>query len=219
MPALTGALAYLRELRDHNSPEWFHANRATYDAARAAFLAFVREIHAGLAEADPLLRTTDPAKALFRINRDVRFSADKAPYKRHFSAALAPGGRKDPGPVYYLHLQPDGESGYGGGVWLPESADLKRIRQEIDFTPAPLRTLLAAPDFRRWYGPELMPDGALKRIPAGYPPDHPDADLLRLKSFTAWHPVPDGAMNVDDAVTALNNLIPLVEWLRGALHT
>ncbi len=217
MPDLTRALDFLRELRDHNTAEWFQANRPAYEAARTDFVAFVRAVHAGLTEADPLLRATDPAKALFRINRDVRFSTDKAPYKRHFSAALAPAGRKAPGPVYYLHLEPDGQSGYGGGVWLPESADLKRIRQEIDFSPEPLRAVLQAPEFQRWFGPALLPDGALKRIPTGYPPDHPDADLLRLKSFTAWHSVADDAPSVPGAVAALSALVPLNAWLRAAV--
>ncbi len=166
-----------------------------------------------------ILRTADPAKALFRINRDVRFSADKAPYKRNFSAALAPGGRRDSGPVYYIHLQPDSESGYGGGIWMPEAADLKKIRQEIDFNPESLRAVLAAPAFRRWFGPTLLTNDSLKRIPAGYPPDHPDADLLRLKSFTAWHSAPDDSLRVADAVAALSELVPLVRWLRGAVAT
>lgn len=216
MPALPLSLSFLRGLRAHNTAEWFQANRPAYEAARAEFVRFVRDVHAGLAEVDPSLRATDPAKALFRINRDVRFSADKAPYKRNFSAALAPGGRKDPGPVYYLHVQPDGQSGYAGGIWMPESADLKRIRQEIDFSPEPLRAVLAHADFQRWYGGQLMTDDALKRIPAGYALDHPDADLLRLKSFTAWHPVADDALRVEDAISAFAALAPLNEWLRTA---
>ncbi len=217
MPNLSAALQFLRDLRDNNTSDWFQANRAAYEAARTDFVKFVREVHAGLLEVDPLLRQADPAKALFRINRDVRFSTDKAPYKRNFSAVLAPGGRKDPGPVYYLHLQPDGQSGYAGGVWMPPPADLKKIRQEIDFTPQPLRAVLANAEFQRWFGPTLMQDGALKRIPTGYPPDHPEADLLRLKSITAWHTVPDDRVQVADAIAAFTALAKLNEWLRNAV--
>lgn len=217
MPYFTDALAFLRELRENNSAEWFKANRSRYEAARATFVLFVREVYAGLLAFDPLLRTTDPARSLFRINRDVRFSHDKSPYKRQLSAALAPNGPKDSGPVYYLHLEPDGKSGFAGGIWQPEPADLKRIRQEIDFAPAPLRAVLQQPGFQRWFNGTLMSDDALKRIPVGYPADHPEADLLRLKSFTAWHPVADDAFTVSDAVAAFAALAPLNAWLRTAI--
>ncbi len=221
MADLRPALAFLRALRENNSSEWFRANRATYDEARAAFVAFVRDVHAGLVEIDPLLRNVDPARSLFRINRDVRFSHNKAPYKTNLAAALAPAGNKDPGAIYYLHLEPDGKSGLAGGIWQPPTPELKKIRQEIDFNAPALHAILNAPAFAERYGQSLYSGDALKRIPTGYPVDHPEAALLRLKSFTVWHGVPDAQVASPDftaeAIKALQVLHPFAGWLREAV--
>lgn len=220
MSGLAPALSFLTALRANNTSEWFRANRPTYEATRVAFIAFVREVHQQLLSVDPMLRDVDPAKSLFRINRDIRFSHDKSPYKTHFGAVLAPGGPKDPGPVYYLHLEPGDCSGVAGGIWQPPADQLKRIRQEIDYDAATLRTLLANPSFTTAFGDSFFKAAALRRIPAGYPVDHPAADLLRLKSFTAWSAISDAQIASPDAVQLaadrLAQLQPLLGWLRVA---
>ncbi len=220
--SLAPALAFLTDLAANNHTEWFRANRPAYEAARDAFRAFVRDVHRELAETDPHLRDVDPAKALFRINRDIRFSRDKAPYKRNFSAALAPGGPKDPGPIYYLHLEPGGASGLAGGIWLPDKEPLKQIRQEIDYNAPALRAILDTPEFTATFSRSFFAGEQLKRIPSGYAADHPEADLLRLKSFTVWHPVSDAQAAATDfattAIGALRHLTALNNWLRQATH-
>jgi uncharacterized protein (TIGR02453 family) len=221
MASLSTVLPFLRNLRENNNTEWFRANRSAYDAARAEFVAFVKAVHAELSIIDPLLRTIDPAKSLFRINRDIRFSTNKAPYKHSFAAALAPAGNKDPGAVYYIHLEPDGKSGVAGGIWQPATPDLKKIRQEIDFNSVALTAILTAPEFAQRYGLSFQCGDALKRIPAGYPADYPDAMLLKLKSFTAWSGIPDAQVEAADftnqAVASLHTLHPLIQWLREAV--
>jgi uncharacterized protein (TIGR02453 family) len=221
MASLSVVLPFLRLLRENNNTEWFRANRPSYDAARAEFIAFVKAVHAELSLTDPSLRNVDPAKSLFRINRDIRFSANKAPYKNNFAAALAPAGNKDPGAVYYLHLEPDGKSGLAGGIWQPATPELKKIRQEIDFNSSALHAILTAPAFVQRYGTSFQSGDALKRIPAGYPIDHPEAALLKLKSFTAWSPLSDEQVSAPDftnqTITTLRALSPLAQWLRDAV--
>src|SRR5690606_17164257 len=128
----------------------------------------------------PELAGRSPKDAIFRIFRDVRFSKDKTPYKKHFSAYFSRGGRKWPGAGYYLHLQP-GESFIAAGIWEADGPLLKKIRQEIDYNFDELQSIVGTTAFRKQFG-ELKGD-ALIKVPAGYPADHPAAAYLKHKGF------------------------------------
>jgi uncharacterized protein (TIGR02453 family) len=82
----------------------------------------------------------------------VRFSKDKRPYKNHFGAYFAPGGKKSLKAGYYLHLEPGGKSMLAGGMYAPPAEELKKLRQEVDYNGGTLRQLMAAPEFSKYYG-------------------------------------------------------------------
>ena len=177
---------FLGELRANNNRDWFQRNKARYEAdVRAPALRFIAEV-------GPALHTisrhvvADPRPvggSMFRINRDIRFSADKSPYKTGVGMSFGHDrGGEGPGPGYYLHLAP-GESFAGGGVHMPDTATLTRIRDAIvGGTPA-WKRIVEADDF----APAFTPTGEmLKRAPQGYDPAHPCVEDLKRKSFT-WH--------------------------------
>lgn len=120
----------------------------------------------------------DQAK-LFRVYRDVRFSGDKTPYKAHFAMWFSRQGEDRRG-GYYLRIKP-GETFLGAGFWRPDKADLLRIRKEWEMDASPLRSLLANPNFSRYWG-ELKGE-QLKRAPKGFSPEHPDIDLIKFKQY------------------------------------
>ncbi len=213
---------FLRELAQHNERDWFLAHKATYNQLRTDFEAEVTFWLTELTRTDPLLAGLLPRKCLFRIYRDVRFSKNKDPYKTHFSAFFAPAART-PGqeqPGYYVQLGPSNQTLIGGGLFAPDKAQLGSIRQEIDYNVPALHELLAAPEFARFY-PVGLSGERLKRIPAGYEAAHPEAELLKVKSFIATHTLPDAeALALADlrgyVLEALRALHPLLAFLREA---
>lgn len=216
----TSTLGFLRGLAANNDKTWFDAHRSEYENARADFLSFLTGVLQGLSEKDPGLAGLEPKACLFRINRDVRFSANKAPYKNNLGAFLCKGGKKSSLAGYYLHLEP-GAAFMGGGLWMPEAPALAKVRQEIDYCLGEFQGILRGKGFRDTYG--TLEDGhRLTRLPKGYEAGNPAEEYIRLKSFTAVRPVSDEELTSKDAVRltvkGLNGLVPLIGFLNRALE-
>lgn len=177
---LKPTINFLSELSQNNNKDWFDDNRKTYESCRKDFISLVNSIIEELAKFDPDLTAVDAKKCVFRINRDIRFSKDKTPYKTNFGALMGANGKKTEGTGFYIHISP-GQNFAGGGIYMPPSETLAAIRQEIDYNPESLKNLLDTKDFQDTFG-EIQGD-KLKTAPKGYPIDHPHIDLLRLKSF------------------------------------
>jgi uncharacterized protein (TIGR02453 family) len=187
MPQFPPIFAFLHGLRENNNHEWFAAHRPEYDLARALFEDFIQGLIFRFDVVEPLgdLAAKD---AIFRIHNDMRFAKNKPPYKDHFGAVLAPGGRHSLRLPYYIHIMPGG-SLLAGGAHMPTSADLQAIRASIAEDPGPIRRVIEAPEFLRYFG-EISGE-SLKSAPRGYAPDHPQIDLLRHKQFTLVHQLSD----------------------------
>ena len=217
-PQLDVTLKFLRQLARNNNVEWFHAHRAEYDAARAEFEWFVEELILQFNRYEDL-GGVQPRDCMFRINRDVRFSADKSPYKIAMAAVVARGGRNSPRAGYYVHLEP-GNSATGGGIYMPDAARLLKIRRAIDADADSLRVILKKPAFKKMFG-GLDDYDMLKTAPKGFPADHPAADLLRHKHFTATLGLTDKEILAPDfskrVVQTFRVLKPLNDWLNTAL--
>lgn len=184
---LQPVLGFVRALKRHNNRDWFQAHRAEFEVARAHFEDFVAALLHEPSRTEPLADLS-PRDCIFRLNRDLRFTKDKTPYKPYLSAHIAPGGRKSRRMGYYVHLEP-GNSMLAGGLHEPDPGQLTSWRVAIDRDPRPLKKIAAAAAFRRTFG-EVHGE-RLKTVPRGYPRDHPEADLLRLKSITAIRQVTD----------------------------
>jgi uncharacterized protein (TIGR02453 family) len=168
----------------------------------------------------------DPRRSLFRINRDVRFSSDKSPYKvhaacwfYHHEAGRGVGSEAHGGAGLYVHIEP-GQSMVGGGIWMPPKPTLDLIREAIAGSPRALPALLRAPVFRRRFG-ELGDEARLSRVPRGFAPDHPAAEWLRYKSFTAGRELTKAEV-LDPKLPArleadIRAMLPLVRWLNQAI--
>ena len=181
-------LDFLRLLKDNNNRDWFAANRPQYETAKKEFELLIAQLLEGVAKYENLPNTT-AKDCIFRINRDVRFAKDKSPYKAWFSAAIGPGGRHSGRIDYYLHLQPDGESFLGAGMWAPTPKQLAKFRQEIDFNAVALKSIIEAPEFRGYFG-QIWGEST-KTAPKGYPADHPEIELLKRKQLLFLHKYAD----------------------------
>src|SRR6476659_4928251 len=129
----SSTLKFLKDLKKNNNRPWFEAHRKQYETAKEDFLSFAEKLIAGIAVFDPPIAQLKAKDCTFRINRDVRFSKDKSPYKNNIAGYFNRNGKKGNGAGYYLHVEP-GKSFAAGGMWQPEPNELAKIRQEIDYS-------------------------------------------------------------------------------------
>jgi uncharacterized protein (TIGR02453 family) len=220
-------LRFLRGLAAHNTKPWFEAHREEYEAVvKAPMQALIEELDVRLARVAPEI-VGDPKRSMFRIYRDIRFSADKSPYKTHASCWFyhrdgsrgvgreAEGG----GAGFYFQIAP-GESFTGGGMWMPPKDALAKIRDAIAERPKAFEKICEDAKLKRRFG-GLDDEERLKRVPRGYAPDHPAGEWLRFQSFVAGRRLTDrqatGGRLVELLVADFAVLLPLVRWINGVL--
>jgi uncharacterized protein (TIGR02453 family) len=174
-------LKFLKTLKKNNDREWFEKNKAKYLEAKSDFEGLVFSLLKEFTSFDQGLAGLDPKKLPFRIYRDVRFSKDKRPYKTNMGAGFSPNGKLVQEPGYYIHLEP-GKSFIAGGIYMPDAERLSKIRQEIDYNFDRLKKVISNKKFSALYS-AFDDFDKLKTAPKGYPKDHPQIELLKLKSF------------------------------------
>jgi uncharacterized protein (TIGR02453 family) len=215
-------LKFLKDLQKNNNKPWFDGHRKEYEAAKADFTQFVQKVIDTHGKKDPAIRNLVAKDCMFRINRDVRFSKDKSPYKNNFGASINKGGKQSISSAgYYFHFQP-GRSFAGGGIWMPPTEDLKKIRQEIDYNFNDFKKIIGSKKFKTVYG-DLSHDAEFKlsRVPKGYEPSNPAAEYLKLKSHIAMISLTDADLTSKDlvkkTVNAFATLQPLNEFINESM--
>lgn len=215
-------IKFLKGLKKNNNKPWFDAHRKEYEDARADFARFVQTLIDGHSRHDPAIASLKAKDCMFRINRDIRFSKDKSPYKTNFGASINKGGKNAFAIAgYYFHLEP-GQSFIGGGMYQPEPDVLKKVRQEIDYNFESFKKIIGAKKFKSLYGDlNKDPEFLLSRMPKGYEADHPAADYLRLKSYIAFVQVTDEELTeknlLKKSLVAMETLRPVIEFLNNIL--
>ena len=226
MPFSKRALSFFRGLARHNEKSWFEAHRDEYEnEVREPMRELIGDLDARFAEFASEIGG-DPKRSMFRINRDIRFSKDKSPYKthaacwfHHLNAARTVGSEADAGSAgYYFHLEPGGRSMIGAGLWRPPRPQLNKLRDAIAKDPKGFDKMARSLPTR--FG-GLEDEDALKRMPRGYAEDHPAAKWLRFQSFTSGRTLTDAQVTSASLASFLAReyeaLLPLVRWLNGAL--
>ncbi len=216
-------LTFLKNLKKNNAKEWFDANRKSYEAARTDFIHLIDEVLKIHSKKDEDLASLNAKETVFRINRDIRFSKDKTPYKTNLAAGFGRGGKKSLYAGYYIHIEPGNNSIIGGGVWMPEADVVKKIRQEIDYSFYEFSNIIHKKAFEKIYGDldkdkELM----LSRPPKGYDDTNKAIEYLKLKSFIAMKTLKDEELtdkNVVKTITeSLVALQPFLQFLNRAIE-
>ncbi len=215
MSQIKEILEFLSKLSKNNTREWFAANKEEYQHAYAVFVEFIGLLIDKISVFDEDIATLEPKKCVFRIYRDVRFSNDKSPYKTNFGADISPQGRKSPFASYYLHIEPD-NCFVAGGMYHPEVEILNRIRQEIDYNPDLIHSILEDPKFHKAFK-ELQGD-KLKRPPKGYAADHPDVELLKHKDFIVFKKIQDKTVVGNGFLKVATDYYKLIKPLNDFLN-
>lgn len=184
-------LEFLKELKKNNNREWFLEMKPAYALARQNYEDFVQLLLDRLAVLEPIMKGLEVKNCVYRINRDIRFTNDKSPYKTHFGAFMVRGGRQngDKYAGYYFHVEPGNNSMFAGGAYVPPAPWLSAIREKIDSQGDELVRIAKNPEFQAFFG-DITGD-SLKTPPRGYAKDHPHIKYLKLKSFNAFRMLTD----------------------------
>jgi uncharacterized protein (TIGR02453 family) len=211
-------LVFLKDLSKNNSKEWFDLNRNRYQQIRKDFMDFVAVLIHDLSQMDNQIAYLEPKNVVFRINRDIRFSNDKSPYKTNMGAFICPGGKNSGAAGYYLHIEPD-NCFAAGGMHMPPSASLKLVRSAIFDNLDAFKSIIDKKSFKQVFSG--IQGEKLKTAPQGYPKDHPDIDLVRYKSYTVFSAMDDKDISRPDLLKNLMNVYtemkPLNDFLNRAV--
>lgn len=219
----SSTISFLKELKKNNNKPWFDNHREKYFSAKIDFENFVHELLTATAAFDNDIKELQVKNCTFRINRDIRFSKDKTPYKTNMGASFNKGGKKSIFAGYYFQLEPGGKSFAGGGLWMPAAPELKKLRQEIDYCFPALKKIISSSSFKTHYpGLEMSEGQMLVNVPKGYDKENPAASFLKLKSFVATGNISDTLLTsptlVKEVTHAFKALMPLVKFMNRSME-
>ena len=209
-------LDYLRELQVNNDRSWFKSHKERYDALRQAWERDMERLITLVGQWDDNVRGLMVRDCVYRIYRDTRFSANKAPYKNYFSGVLGRGGRHTIMASYYVHFEPD-HCLLCGGIWWPEKDILNRLRALIDAERDEWLAITGETAFASRYHWE---SDTLKKMPADYShvsPNDAIAPYIRMKEYIAVMRPGEDYFDCDDWVPRvaddLRALMPMHRFL------
>ena len=211
---------FLKDIKINNNKVWFDANKKRYDEARTAFITSVEEMKTAIGSLDPDINNLTAKECIFRMNRDIRFSKDKRPYKNNMAAYFNRTGKKGTGAGYYVHVEP-GQSFIAAGVWMPEGDGLSKIRQEIDYNFDEWKKIIGSASFKKQFENGIDKSNSLIRPPKGYDEKNPALEFLKLKSFVAMKQISDVELKsktfVNDLTKSFKTVKPLIDFINRSL--
>ena len=211
-------IQFLTDLKKNNTREWFEANRKRYEAGKENIIELAAQAIKTIGAFDKDIAELEPKQCIFRINRDVRFSKNKAPYKSNMSLVVSKGGKKSETAAFYIHIEP-GQAFIGCGFWGPEAKKLASIRQEIDYNFKDFQKIITAKKFKETFTDGLSTEDTLQRPPKGYDDQNPAVAYLKLKSFVAMKKISDAELQSKDFVKILLDTYKAVKPFIDFLNT
>lgn len=215
-------LNFLSSLAKNNNKPWFDTNRNLYDNAKTNLLENANLLIEAISKHDAAIAESklEAKQCISRINRDIRFSTNKQPYKNNFFIWLKAGGKKTESAGYFLQIEP-GKSFIGGGIYMPMAPELNKIRQEIDYNYTEWQKIISNKTFLNTYTKGIQTPASLSRPPKGYTPENPAVEYLKMKGFFV-------ICNISDAELLDKNFIkdaskkqllakPLIEFINRSL--
>jgi len=217
------SLQFLEDLKENNYRDWFQANQKRYDEYKKDYRQIVEAFVTEMSKGDETLSQLEFKDCSFRINKDIRFSKDKSPYKTNMGIWMSAGTKNTNLAGYYVHIE-KGASFIAAGVHWPDAADLKKIRSEIAGFYEDLEEIVDESEFKKIFGSlDSDENNTLKTAPKDYPKDHTAIRFLKLKGFTATATLSDKEIESKDFVANTSKkllvLKPFVEFLNRGLTT
>jgi uncharacterized protein (TIGR02453 family) len=209
-------LQFLKALRKNNNKEWFETNRKKYEAAKENVKQVTETLIRALGQHDEALGQLLAKDCTFRINRDVRFSKNKAPYKTNISCIFSRGGKNSERSGFYVHIEPD-LAFVGAGYWAPEAKKLVAVRQEIDYNLFDWNKIISSKKFKTTFEDGLSQENILQRPPKGYDIENPAIEYLKLKSFIVRKKITNAQLMDKNFVKTVVNIYTVVKTMLNFL--
>lgn len=210
---------FLKDLKKNNNKPWFDEHRKQYETAKADFYEFVNSLIKNISVFDATIAHLTAKDSAFRINRDIRFSKDKSPYKTNMGAFISKGGKKINTAGYYIHIEP-GQCFMAGGFYMPDAPQLAKIRQEIDYSFAEWQKIVTGKTFKKHFINGVEGIETLSRPPKGYDESNPAIEYLKMKSYIVSTKLSDAALQDKNAVKELAKAFaamqPMIDFLNTA---
>jgi uncharacterized protein (TIGR02453 family) len=213
-------ITFLKQLKRNNNRSWFESHKTIFEQqAKSQMLSFIAALQPHFAKFAPEY-DLNPKRSIFRIYRDIRFSSDKTPYKTHIAAHFVLRGMPKGfvGSGYYLHIEP-GEFFVGGGIYLPDGDQLKKIRSALAAHGKEFLSIVCNPRFKKRFAPFEW--SKLQRVPKGYVDDHPMAEWLKYKQFFVGVSMPEAKCYkeslVHEVACVCQEASPLVRFLNKSI--
>ncbi|MDE3058470.1 MAG: DUF2461 domain-containing protein [Bacteroidota bacterium] len=223
-PPFTGfpreGIAFLQKLKRNNNREWFEKHKPDYETfVKLPMQSLIASLQPHFDRFAPEF-DANPKRSLFRIYRDIRFSKDKTPYKTHAAAHFVLRGKPKgiEGSGYYLHIEP-GEVFLGGGIYMPDNDQLKKIRLALAANSGNFLAIIENKNFKKRFG--KLEGEHLQRVPQGYEPGHPMAEWLKMKQFFVGVSLPEQkcfSKSFPEIIAGIfEKAAPLVRFLNEAM--
>lgn len=217
----TATIDFLKALQNNNNKPWFDENRKIYEAAKENIQDLTGKLIPVIAEFDDAIGSLQIKDCTFRINRDVRFSKNKTPYKTNMAAYFSRGGKKANVAGYYFNCEP-GKSYAAGGFYSPMPIELGKIRQEIDYNFDEWEKMMRMKEFKKYFPEGIDGIETLIRPPKGYTEDNPAIKYLKMKHFIVSTPLTDEEIQsktfVKDLAKVFEVIKPLVDFLNRSIE-
>jgi uncharacterized protein (TIGR02453 family) len=213
---------FLSNLAQNNNKTWFDTNRTAYENARKNIIDFAVQIIEGISafDTDVAHANIEAKSTISRINRDVRFSNDKSPYKTNFFILVNAWGKKSNKAGYYIEIRPNG-CFVGGGSYMPMPEDLAKIRQEIDYNLSEWKAIVEDSEFLKMFPAGIEAPEKLSRPPKGFEVDNPAIEYLKMKGFYTWKQISDEEMMSEKGfqkmMEASRVSLKVIQFLNGAI--
>lgn len=211
-------LDFLKEIAANNNREWFNDNKDKYTYARKAFESMVEELIPAIATFDESVKYLTVKDCTYRFYRDIRFSPDKSPFKRHFGAYINAKGKKAFHGGYYMHLEPDNCMIAGGAYCLPNNI-LKAVRESICDQPETFHSIVSEKKFKSLF--PIIGEEHLKTMPKGFPKDFKYPEYLKCKDYSCFTPVSSDFFNsvnwLDSTTEVFRTLKPFLDFVNEAI--
>lgn len=206
---------FLRDIAVHNDREWFQANRNEWDDAKVEFENFMAAVIGRISIFDETVRHIRPQDCMYRIYRDIRFSSDKSPYKRHIGGYINSKGKKSAHSGYYIHLEVDNCMLCSGSLCVTGEM-LKALRRSVYDNMDEYRAIVEDKAFKKYF--PTIGFEHLKTAPKGYPKDYPYIDYLKCKDYSVCMPVPDHFFSEPDFLEKLDDIFKQMKRLNDFLN-
>lgn len=217
------SLNFLTELKNNNSREWFEQNQILYQAYKDDIIEFTEKLLTELSKVDLSISNANliPKKCLTRVNRDLRFSKDKTPYKNYVLIVFNKNAPQPNTAGYFIHIEP-GNCMVGGGVWQTSPEYLKKIRQEISYSFVEINGIISSSKFQKIFPSGIQGQSKLKKFTDTSEKREEVIELLKMKGFCTKEIISDKVLTGKDAIKTIMNYFettkPLIDYINKAIE-